>query len=383
VAELTVEVLAGADARAVPGGAVTPRLRVTRDGTAAPDVRVEFAIISGGGTVLDASVRTGIDGSATTAWLLGPAPGEQRLRATVEGGAVEFAATAEIPADGTSHEGRNGYIEYVAGSLPVIIAAPHGGNLQPSEIPDRSSGTTVQDLNTEDLARRIAAEIHALTGMRPHLAVTRLHRRKLDNNREIVEAAQGNPHAERAWHEYHGFLDAARHRLREEHGGGILIDVHGHGHSIQRLELGYLLTASNLELPDAQLDAATYRDRSSVRSLATRAAVPFSALIRGEQSLGSLLAANGFPSVPSSDDPSPEGEPYFTGGYTTARHGSRDGGPVDAIQLEANRRGVRDTAEERQQFAEAFAAALLEYLRLHTEHDLAAYAAPVTLATPR
>ena len=43
---------------------------------------------------------------------------------------------------GQSYTGRNGYIEYIAGNAPVIYTAPHGGNLTPSEIPDRTAGRT-------------------------------------------------------------------------------------------------------------------------------------------------------------------------------------------------------------------------------------------------
>ena len=47
--------------------------------------------------------------------------------------------------------GRNKYIEFHPGSLPIIISAPHGGNLIPSEIPDRTYGTMVTDSNTKEL----------------------------------------------------------------------------------------------------------------------------------------------------------------------------------------------------------------------------------------
>ena len=41
------------------------------------------------------------------------------------------------------------------------------------------------------------------------------------------------------------------------------------------------------------------------------------------------------------------GDSYFTGGYNTVRHGSRDGGATDAIQMECYFAGLRDTAENR------------------------------------
>ena len=44
--------------------------------------------------------------------------------------------------------GREKYIEYYAGNLPIILSVPHGGREVPSEIPDRSYGTMVTDDNT-------------------------------------------------------------------------------------------------------------------------------------------------------------------------------------------------------------------------------------------
>src|SRR4051794_39154842 len=60
---------------------------------------------------------------------------------------------------GQSYTGRNGYIEYIAGNAPLVYTAPHGGNLLPADIPDRTAArcggaaTTSTDLNTEDLVR--------------------------------------------------------------------------------------------------------------------------------------------------------------------------------------------------------------------------------------
>jgi len=52
-------------------------------------------------------------------------------------------------------------------------------------------------------------------------------------------------------------------------------------------------------------------------------------------------------------------------GYNTERHGSRTGGAVDAIQIEAHNAGVRDTPAARTAFAEALVTALLLYLEDH------------------
>ena len=112
------------------------------------------------------------------------------------------APAAEFFQAGQSYFGRQRYIEYVAGNLPVIISAPHGGRERPAELPDREQGTFAFDTNTQELARAAAAELHARTGGWPHVVICRLHRRKVDCNREIIEAAAGNPTAEQAWKEF-------------------------------------------------------------------------------------------------------------------------------------------------------------------------------------
>ena len=100
----------------------------------------------------------------------------------------------------------------------------------------------------------------------------------------------------------------------------------------------------------------------------------FSALLRGSTSLGTLYANNGFPSIPSSSDPSPDGDSYFTGGDNTRRHtcgaeatafGGATAGNICGVQIEANYTGVRDNATNRDRFGDATAIVLEQYLATH------------------
>jgi hypothetical protein len=259
-------------------------------------------------------------------------------------------------APGRTYFGRRGYVEFRAGGLPIILSAPHGGTLEPAEIPDRAPGTTVSDLGTEDLARSVAAALRSRTGREPALVICRLKRVKLDVNREIGEGAQGNPAA------YHRFLDAARTMAAGRHGRALVVDLHGHGHPRPRTEIGYLLSAADLDRPDAELDDPIWARQSSVRSLSAESGLRFSALIRGPSSLGGLLESAGYPSVPGPATPGPGADPYFEGGYITRRHGSAHGGPSSAIQIETPYHGLRDTPAARARFAEALADALAAYV---------------------
>ena len=154
-------------------------------------------------------------------------------------------------------------------------------------------------------------------------------------------------------------------RVVHDFGSGLYLDLHAHGHEVARLELGYLLNASALNLSDAELDAGGYTDTSSIRALATMSPLPFSHVLRGDQSLGAFLGAQGIPSIPSPADPRPGADKYFSGGYNTNRHGSRHGGTVSGIQIELHYRGIRDTDDNRRAFGTGLAAAVEGYMVAH------------------
>lgn len=279
-----------------------------------------------------------------------------------------------IHVPGQSYFGEHSYIEYIAGNAPVILTAPHGGADRPSALRVRGCGTNVRDTNTEEMARAVASAYHDRFGRYPHVVINRLHRDRLDANRDSLEASCGHRGAGAAWRDFHAFVELAKARVATDHGRGFLVDLHGHGHAIQRLELGYLLPGSTLDRPDSELDRdPSLPDRSSVREIARIAgALPFSSILRGPTSLGTLLAAAGYPAVPSRSDPGPMGADYFTGGYITDRHGCRGGGVACAVQVEAHFTGVRDSETNRAAFARGFVAALTQFLRASWGLDLAA-----------
>lgn len=288
---------------------------------------------------------------------------------------------------GKSYAGRSEYIEYLPGNAPVILTAPHGGYLQPDSIPDRTKEacggvrTVVgTDRNTQELVRAMRESFHARFGTYPHVIINRLARRKLDANRPSLDGACGNAEAEYALKEWHAFIDIAKAEILKTGGRGWYMDIHGHGHKIQRLELGYLLSSEQLDRSDAEIDAsAGINGNASVRTLVDGQAKPLSALLRGPLSLGTLFAQTGFPAVPSAGDPSPKGERYFSGGHNTRRHtcgaeatplGGATDGAICGVQIETHFRGVRDTPENRKRFGDAAAQALETFLATHWEIEL-------------
>jgi phenylpyruvate tautomerase PptA (4-oxalocrotonate tautomerase family) len=251
------------------------------------------------------------------------------------------------------------------------VTAPHGGALRPTEIPDRTYGTTITDLNTDELARAVGSALVRLTGKHPHVVIVRLHRLKLDANRDLAEGAQGDAEAELAWREFHRFVDDAKNAVGQRYGGGLYLDLHGHGHTVQRLELGYLLPREQLRQPDDSLDhRPTYERSSSIHTLSTRSPLSFAELLRGPTSLGALFEREGFPAVPSDVTPHPGDDRYFDGGYNTYTHACRGGGVICGVQIEANRVGVRDTEQSRAAFAAAVARVVERYLAKHYGIDI-------------
>jgi len=287
---------------------------------------------------------------------------------------------------GQVYLGRNGYVEYRPGTLPLVISVPHDGTLRPTEIPDRTDGSRAADPWVTAMAGQISDTLAAITGgRRPHLVLMRLHRIKLDANRDTVVSGATRAYAAGvAYGEYHSILDTALALAHRQFGPAQHVDLHGHGHPEQLVELGYRLSATTLALSDAQLNARPgLEDSSHMRVTSRRSPLSFAAFIRGSSSLGTLLANRGYPASPSTQTPAP-GYSYFYGavdhtGYTVWRHGCgvlrprpNPGDPtaqVCSVMMETPRSVREDaTAAQRQRFAGALARVLLAYLRAHYEY---------------
>ncbi|QNM84137.1 T9SS type A sorting domain-containing protein [Polaribacter pectinis] len=280
------------------------------------------------------------------------------------------------------------YIEYIPGTMPIIISAPHGGRLQPSELPTRSCGTNEMDDNTDVLIKEIQKKCFDQFGAYPYIIVNRLHRRKLDPNRNESVATCGNSTAKIYFDAFHGFIDQASTDINNKFGKGLYIDLHGQSHSIPRIEAGYNLPSSSFDedLNNTSTNT-TELARVTIKNLIENniSNSTFEDLIRGENSFGGIMQVTGgiqyanlgyagcsrtegYRTVPSNigngnqgscDDTNPGSNSYFAGDYySNIRHGSGDtstnnsvvqgggtvkggGGTIDGIMTEVNRR-VRD-----------------------------------------
>ncbi|MEL7120054.1 MAG: T9SS type A sorting domain-containing protein [Bacteroidota bacterium] len=274
---------------------------------------------------------------------------------------------------GNTYFDNTGFVEYRAGNLPIIISVPHGGYLEPDSIPNRNCNgcSYLRDSYTQEIGYALYDAFFEATGCYPHLINNLLHRRKFDANRPIGTAADGNALVKLSWFAYHELIDSAKAKVMQDYGKGIFLDLHGHAHDIQRIELGYLLSRSELQLPNAELNTTTYIDESSIKALveSNLQALSHSDLLRGDLSFGTLLENKGLAAVPGKLDRFPlSGEAYFSGGYNTDRHSSKDGGQIDGIQIEMNQ-NIRFDEDERDELIGHLLQSIIEYVQYHYFSD--------------
>jgi len=260
--------------------------------------------------------------------------------------------------NGVPRTGSYGFVEYREGDTGLIISVPHGGLADTDEIPDRTYGISEGDDHTKELGDVVAKSVCIHLGKCPHLITLNLKRSKLDANREIKEAAQGDPLAEQAFREYHGYIDEAKGKEVR----GVVIDLHGQSHRKNSTELGYLLSTEQLNRGEFDSES------SSVRELARVLGRSGKEIIAGPQSLGAFIEREGYKSFPSPRQPSPGDWKYFEGGYTNERHGSKYFGTFDSILVETPREVRIDAGREtRIRFGEALGKAIAEWYAANYE----------------
>lgn len=202
------------------------------------------------------------------------------------------------------------------GGLPILITAPHGGNLAPPAVPLRQHGTTVADAGTLEVAVALATHIERHLGAPPYLVAARFSRRYIDANRPAA-AAYESPAAGPGYDAYHQAISRYIAQIREQFPqGALLIDIHGQG-------------------SDANTVYRGTRNGTTVAALLRRHG---EAALGGPQSLLGALAARGYRVLPPN---TPAGTPpehrSYGGGHTVQLYGSQTPAGIDAIQLELGR----------------------------------------------
>jgi len=299
---------------------------------------------------------------------------------------IIFSVFSDTPAP------ENKYLTYIQGDINIIISVPHGGQKEyrnNKTIPDRKPGCkdetgtcqfgeenktknckkvcsirTGADLRSELIARTVYDKFVNKTGKKPSFIKSELHRKRLDPNREVKEAAQGNAVAIEA---YNAFHDSIEHAIKNFDGKpGFLLDFHGYydKNSQNNTMLGYLIRPQDL-------NAGTYsKEDVSVKALVERTDLTVDEILFGEDtSFGSLFEKSGYHALPSPRQHSPDGDRYFNGGFIVQTYGSREKGNVDAIQLEFQSwiRSKDLSTEVRDNFCEELADNIYKFYQLYYE----------------
>jgi len=286
----------------------------------------------------------------------------------------------------------NKYLTYIQGDINIIISVPHGGQKEYKNnktIPDRKPGCkdetgtcqfgeenktknckkvcsirTGADLRSELIARTVFDKFVNKTGKKPSFIKSELHRKRLDPNREVKEAAQGNAVAIEV---YNAFHDSIEHAIKNFDGKpGFLLDFHGYydKNSQNNTMLGYLIRPQDL-------NAGTFsKEDVSVKALVERTDLTVDEILFGEDtSFGSLFEKSGYHALPSPRQHSPDGDRYFNGGFIVQTYGSREKGNVDAIQLEFQSwiRSKDLSTEVRDNFCEELADNIYKFYQLYYE----------------
>lgn len=204
-----------------------------------------------------------------------------------------------------------------AGTLPVILAAPHGGREAiPGIAPRRGVGvaqfTAERDGNTAELAETVALKLREKFGATPFLIIARFERKFIDANRE-PRAAYETPEAKPYYESYHRAIRESAETIRQQWGGGLLLDIHAQGAQPETI----------------------FRGTDNGRSVSQLQKQFGNAALSGPKSVLGHLASIGYKILP--DLTGQDRETRYTGGFTTRTYGSHQGTKIDAIQLELGR----------------------------------------------
>jgi N-formylglutamate amidohydrolase/glutamine amidotransferase PdxT len=235
------------------------------------------------------------------------------------------------------------FVRTQSGELPIILSAPHGGNLVAPNVAVRkgeglktgASGFVVsRDTGTEELAQQVAAAIEKRFGKKPYFVIARSHRKYLDPNRP-PEIAYEDADAKPVYDAYHSALTDSCREVQQKFRKGLLLDLHGQGSAKDTVFRG---TQNGKTV-------SLLRERFGETAHI------------GESSLFGRLKTHGWKVHPDPFDG--EEQSGFRGGYIVQTYGSHQGFGIDAIQLEFG--GDYRTKDVREKTASTLSQAVAEY----------------------
>ena len=292
-------------------------------------------------------------------------------------------------------------------AIPIILSVPHGGSKRPDYMKDRicKECKVLKDVHTLEIALEIKDDIRDLYRKVPYIVVNHLHRTKMDANREIKEAALGDPIAEEAWEAYHHFITDAQLKVESYFGTlintkgqkgivGLLLDIHGYagfdwveGKGAPFIQWGYGLNATSLDIEEdfsldnvskvSTLEHAMYLHNMTLECL-LRGPMALSSRISGHSDCGHGLPSELYPSPkqvalrycrPQENHKMKKSVgrkcKYFSGGYTVKNHqflkDTHEGLIMNTIQVEFPR-CIRYNATSRNTFVPQFTAGVRSFV---------------------
>jgi glutamine amidotransferase-like uncharacterized protein/N-formylglutamate amidohydrolase len=278
---------------------------------------------------------------------------------------TESTSTQTIDASERKPLVANNYVWVQSGQIPIIVSAPHGGNLTLPDVPARkgegletgaSGFFTGRDSGTEELALEVADAIRKRFGKDPYYVISRVHRRFLDPNRP-VDIAIEDPRVKPIYDHYHGSMKQFCEEVTERFQVGLVIDLHGQG---SRRDTVFRGTKNGLSVSRLR---QTFGESSHT----------------GPASLFGMLHARGWTVHPMPLDGSEQSG--YTGGYITQSYGSHRGLPIDAMQLEMG--AEYRVPSRREQTAEVLADALAEYANAYLKMTVPVRTTPLKTFTKR
>lgn len=265
------------------------------------------------------------------------------------------------------------WTEYIPGNMPLVISVPHGGSLIVEELglntcPGHNSH---YDFGTIEIAKAIQQEFEEKYKLRPYIVICHLSRKHIDQNRDLETATCGKETMKTAWNNFHGFIDVALKDAVKNFGKAIYIDLHGHPHTKQRVELGYSISKKDLIAVQTKNIPGNLEQKSSLRNFFTNnwnKNIGISDLLIGNNAFGSLLVNNGIPTVPSAQDNAPlNNEAYFAAEtvYNTPNYTSVKYPNVIGWQVECSIDQRKSNSHAK--LAKAFTSSMMTFIEKNTK----------------
>ena len=215
------------------------------------------------------------------------------------------------------------FVEVNVGTIPLIISVPHGGTLEYEKIPKRENGIVGLDKATNELAKKLISCIMKTftdkksTLNKPSYIISKIHRNRIDLNREEIKAYQYNSKlAQEIYRYYHYKIFEIINRNLTIFNKSLLVDIHGfeknkRPHGFKAVEI--VLGTNNLEtISDAKISVKN-RDKN-IRGLIIKKFLDLE--------------------IPIAPERLRRKEYVLTGGYTIQKYGASNIKASQAIQIE-------------------------------------------------